>query len=355
MAVLHIDALAKEDNLRDLRKTLQSLPEDLSKTYEDALQRINSQDRRKAQRAEQVLLWINFAFEPMRIDQLQHAVAIRLDDKNLGPEALPKEEALIPACCGLVVVDLESRIVRLVHYTAEEYFAKIRQDRYPSAHLTIYARLISYLRLDVFAFGPFQLSLLDTGRVEDRSHIIAGLNKNYPILHYASDRWGYHAREAFHSISPDRLGELGTSLDSATKFPARGVPEKEWLEKLILEYLQQDIVILGPRQVQPITEYCYLDEESCFWHWDIPRIHVLAAFDPCHIAEKLLDDGCDPDQRNQYGVTALLVAVKSGHIAMIQLLLKRGARIDKVAFWDGCSWSRYLGVLPRMHSGSAKW
>ena len=50
-----MDSLSREDNVRDIRENLQSLPEDLDIIYDEALKRIKRQDRRQLARAEQVL------------------------------------------------------------------------------------------------------------------------------------------------------------------------------------------------------------------------------------------------------------------------------------------------------------
>ena len=55
IAVLRMDSVAKEDNTRELEESLQRLPRELDRTYDDALQRIKEQDSRKRARADQVL------------------------------------------------------------------------------------------------------------------------------------------------------------------------------------------------------------------------------------------------------------------------------------------------------------
>lgn len=80
LAALHMDSLAKEDNIRDLKESLQRLPEDLDKTYDDALERIKSQDSRKLARADQVLTLISCAKRPLKLEEMLEALSIRRGD-----------------------------------------------------------------------------------------------------------------------------------------------------------------------------------------------------------------------------------------------------------------------------------
>jgi hypothetical protein len=150
-----MDSLAKEDNIRDLRESLRELPQDIKGTYDEALRRIQLQDRRKVARAEEVLTWINCAKRPLKIDELLCALAIRPCDADLDQEAVPNADSVLSACCGLVVVDPESQIVRLVHYTTEEYFKDIQIFRSPESHRHVAGVLITYLGFSCFAsFNP---------------------------------------------------------------------------------------------------------------------------------------------------------------------------------------------------------
>jgi len=149
-----MESLSREDNVRDILESLHKLPEDLDTIYDEALQRIKRQDRQKVVRADQVLTLINCAYRPLRIQEIQHALSIRPSDTFTDLEALPRVESLLSACCGLVVVEDESQVVRLVHYTTEVYFNRKNQYRSSAAHLNIAGTLITYLNFTTFATPP---------------------------------------------------------------------------------------------------------------------------------------------------------------------------------------------------------
>jgi hypothetical protein len=50
------------------------------------------------------------------------ARAVEPDDNAIDEEALADETLMISECAGIVTFDRESNIIRLVHYTTEEYF-----------------------------------------------------------------------------------------------------------------------------------------------------------------------------------------------------------------------------------------
>lgn len=221
-----MDSLAKEDNIRDLKESLQRLPEDLDKTYDDALERIKSQDSRKLARADQVLTLISCAKRPLKLEEMLEALSIRRGDTFLDPEALPKTESLISTCCGLVVVEDESQIVRLVHYTTEEYFKRqLQHYRSSEAHRYVAGILVTYLSFTMFANVSMDKKIEDAinkdeeGWSWNRRGTVAGivmrkLFKDSMLVQYAAEEWGNHARDAFANI-----GDIIQMLTSPLPFP----------------------------------------------------------------------------------------------------------------------------------------
>ena len=60
-----------------MRKALSSLPKELDETYDQAMERIRSQDTESVRLAERVLAWISNARRPFSVAELQHALAIQ--------------------------------------------------------------------------------------------------------------------------------------------------------------------------------------------------------------------------------------------------------------------------------------
>ena len=95
-------SLATKTTRKALLCALESLPAELDKTYDEALQRIRGQKEEFVSLAEDVLLWVVFAVEPLTIVELQHAIApASLGGKiDIGDEDLTDPETLLDVCGG---------------------------------------------------------------------------------------------------------------------------------------------------------------------------------------------------------------------------------------------------------------
>ena len=94
----------------------------LDKAYDETVNRIENREQGIRELAKRTLFWIVYAKRPLTTKELRHALAIepgtcRLDKTNLCPA-----KDLVSSCAGLVTVD--SNIIRLVHYTTQEYFQR---------------------------------------------------------------------------------------------------------------------------------------------------------------------------------------------------------------------------------------
>jgi hypothetical protein len=66
--------------------------------------------------------WITCAKRSLTTAELQHALAVEIGEPKLDEDNLLEIEDMVSMCAGLVTVDEESKIIRLVHYTTQEYF-----------------------------------------------------------------------------------------------------------------------------------------------------------------------------------------------------------------------------------------
>ena len=158
MAQLNLESLARRHSRKAVRSALRNLPSKLDDTYEEALQRIYSQDADDVQLAERILMWICFATRPLTVTEIQYGVAVmelEQDEARIDDEGLPQSELLITVCAGIVTIDMESNIIRLVHYTTQEYFERVRLLKFPSAQASISEACIGYLTLENFSDGPY--------------------------------------------------------------------------------------------------------------------------------------------------------------------------------------------------------
>lgn len=129
-----MDSLHGAYTLDDVEMILEAMPtgEDaVGQTYDATLQRIKAQLARKRALAQSVIGWIVLSKRALTAVELQHAVGIRPHIFKYPKRNVTKLETNLGACLGLVSIDAETNVVRLVHYTAHEYFDKIDITAFP--------------------------------------------------------------------------------------------------------------------------------------------------------------------------------------------------------------------------------
>jgi hypothetical protein len=116
LARFHVDLLATKISVLEVRKALQNLPKDTDEMYNETMKRVEGQNESSRKLAEHVFIWVIHAYRRLSLTELQHALAVSSDPEmtKMDPSALVDETILISVCAGLVVVDKESDVVRLV-------------------------------------------------------------------------------------------------------------------------------------------------------------------------------------------------------------------------------------------------
>jgi hypothetical protein len=125
----------------------------LDKAYKDVMEIINGQQPGFRRLAEKVLSWITYAKRPLTTSELQHALAVVVGDSKLDEDNLERAERMVSVCAGLVTIDEESGIIRLVHYTTQEYFEQTQRRWFPDAEAHITTTCVTYLSFDEFGSG----------------------------------------------------------------------------------------------------------------------------------------------------------------------------------------------------------
>jgi hypothetical protein len=121
--------------------------------YRDAMERIEGQLADEEGLAKQVLSWITCAKRPLTTCELQHALAVEVGEPEFDEDNLPQVEDMVSICAGLVTVDEESKIIRLVHYTAQEYFERTQEMWFPNIEANIATICLTYLSFNEFESG----------------------------------------------------------------------------------------------------------------------------------------------------------------------------------------------------------
>ncbi len=174
MATFHIEALGKKHNPGEILETLRVLPKTFPGIYDDAMNRIEN-DNENSTLALQVLSFLVYARRQLTLTELQHFLAVRPGDTDLRDEYITDGDTLLSICAGLVVIDDKTGVVRLVHFTAQEYFDNIRASKFPVGDREMGHACLIYLSFNTF-------------RILSPSHRF----RRYALLKYITHYWHLH-------------------------------------------------------------------------------------------------------------------------------------------------------------------
>ena len=230
MARLYLDSLQTKVSKSELRDALRGLPAELSDVYHEAWSRITNQGESARLLAMKALRWLVFSFRQLTVKELSHAIAVRSGDVFLDKDRLVSEEILLGVCQGLVAIDEASSIIRLTHYTTQEYFENHEARYFSNVHDDLAATCLTYLNFRAFAGGPCKFlgssawDLLDQKGPIKKSSLLSVRCGIYPLLNYASSHWGNHVRHSSEGANEQALLELlqapqalAASLQARTK------------------------------------------------------------------------------------------------------------------------------------------
>jgi hypothetical protein len=312
-------------------KSLSRGSEAYSHAYEDAMQRIEGQDKDSRQLALDVLSWIVCAKSPLHTSELQHALAVEVSEPELDKYNLPQVEEMASVCGGLVTVDEESGIIRLVHYTTQEYFQQTQAHWFPDAEANITRICVSYLSFRSFESGPCQ----SYDEYEERLQ----LNKLY---YYSATNWGHHARRAL-TLCPEAITFLRCTLkveassqvlmngkdywwfSARTHMTGLHLAARFGIEEAVKALLQQAFETNANNTGDQAPLGADLESKDIYGLtpllWAARNGHEA-------VVKHLVEMGADLESEDDTGKTPLSQAAKDGHEAVVKYLVEKGAELE---------------------------
>ncbi|KAF9891451.1 hypothetical protein FE257_003917 [Aspergillus nanangensis] len=291
LAELHLKMLESKITLGSIEDSLQSLPRGpagLHATYDQAMKRIGmdhvvNDGEKYARRA---IEWVVYARRPLSRNEFLHAISVKEGTNDLDERYIPDLETILSFCGGLLTVDIESDIIRLIHYTTQEYFDQTGVNWFPSGLRNVAQTCITYLSFDTFHAGPCPSDSGYEARLQTK-----------PLYGYCSQNWGHHV----FLVLPELANTVKVFLASSAKVSSCAQP----LMALgtFPDYSQQ-----APRELD--------------------GLHLAAFFGLKDLVEILLKDGYDASVKDSFGQTPLMWAAENGHESVVVLLLKTGVDIN---------------------------
>ncbi|KAK6499947.1 hypothetical protein TWF481_010303 [Arthrobotrys musiformis] len=327
LARLYFEAVNDATSQKTLKRILEGFsagsasserPYDI--VYEAIMKSIRESTKEEPRRtAFQVLSWIISATRPLKPTELRYAIAVEHPDEasEIDTTNLIDAGDLVSWCRGLVTIDKQSDVVRLIHYTVQEYFERTKTTWFPNSHSDIAKICVIHLSHDTFKSGP----------CSNYEEFKQRLQSN-PLYEYAAKNWSYHIRQSTND--DEDLGKINTSL-GVDWFPNRAE-----IMELVFHLLSTENIRLAFFQAMLINwEYEFRDRESLH---RVTKLHI-AAYCGLSLAvkEMLSGDGVDLELEDDEGHTAVLFAVQNGHKDTVRLLVERGANLEARDSFDGAA------------------
>ena len=252
----------------------------LDGAYDATLSRIKGQDGEKARLGMACLMWISHAERPLKPDELCHALAVEIGSPNFNIDNVPSIGTLLSCCQGLIVVDKKASVVRLIHFTLQEYL-RAHLKLFSTAHSTMAETCLSYLNSQ-------QVKALST---------IPSLDlQSTPFLEYSSVYWGAHANRDLSDCA--KLLALKLFNDCSNQVPT-------------------EVLLRGQEYYSNFT----IDTTKLSW---FSGLHCASLFGIVEIVVGLVElEGCDINQEDCMGNTPLGWAAYNGHEGVVEILLGR--------------------------------
>ncbi|KAJ4146816.1 hypothetical protein LMH87_001375 [Akanthomyces muscarius] len=321
LARLHLASLSDKTTESELCTALKSLPRGqnaLAQAYGLNMERIRSQQPGFRFLAEMVLILLTCAKRQLTTLELQEALAVAEGDLTLDKTKREHTSIIVSVCAGLVTVDADSGIIRLVHETTREYLASHMHCIRPQKALTIVEdpmkvddeknasamaaahKIFAIICVTYLSFSDFESGFCQTDAAfEER------LQSNQ-LYKYAAHNWGHHTREA-----------------------STGCPS-------VIQFLNDAPKVEASSQALMAVKSSW----GSNWSQIVPRrvtgLHLASYFGVQQAVSKLLQDWQNIDQEDDVRRTPLSYAAENGYEAIIKLLLA----IDKVDIDAKDSWDR---------------
>ncbi|KAF4953278.1 hypothetical protein FGADI_6144 [Fusarium gaditjirri] len=317
LARLIMDHITSLLTIKDIRKALVSLPANYDEAYLSTFDRIVKQTPGLRDLALKSLNFISYVKEPLRMVELQHALATEEGMVDVDPEDLQPSKAIISSCLGLLVVSGPEKIVEFVHSTARNFLQSRPEGMDKRPHLTIVRSCISYMSTNE----------MRQGRCQSHEDITQRCQKQ-PFLHYAANFYGYHAQEVEEECFDHLLEFLGS--DALRESSWQLLNFKAHLDTSVSE----SVFDSSPRNVLAL-------HVAAFWGFKTYTDRSLGyTRQGTRSAQKQ-----NLNKADSHGWTPLHWAVSMGHQSIVEILLRSGASPDlpDLAGWTPTFWAAFKG------------
>ncbi|KAF2029019.1 ankyrin [Setomelanomma holmii] len=227
--------------------------------------------------------------------ELCTALSIELEDTEFDEDQIVAIDLIVSVCAGLVVVEKGSNLVRLVHFTAQEFFDSLDRDLRLAERLEMANICLTYLRFDE------SRGQRSSRAIQNGARLASPLGNAAALVDYAANFWALHARNCQLDVEALALQLLTDQYLAAHAFINARSLHEDWA------YLRFNTGQTSTRTT---------------------GLHLVAATGLEHLCRRLLDlvdttPSIHADVKDDGGRTALIWASHHGHEEVVKMLLAR--------------------------------
>ncbi|OHF02266.1 hypothetical protein CORC01_02546 [Colletotrichum orchidophilum] len=358
-------------NAEDIKDSLEDKMEGLDDLYEHAMDSILKKPQLVKDRALMALLWITNSRRPLSKAELLEALSLKLERPGMSSsQRLSNDYSICRQCADLI--DESGGFYYLIHGSLEDYLTSESTDLSDYSALQSRAHdILAEACLIYLNFEDFQKTRMLVKKV------LTELQRQYPLLRYASSHWGSHYKQASllgsrgseikrlssQLLSVENLVELSLKIIVPYKHDLGHSDVEDWnfyRKPTALHLLSalnlKSLVVSVPNITRLINHLDHLgwfpiyyalifeSKEMCIWILEAIEarpdkqklidelvggssilLHRLARLDLDYVLQQLLSMNCDPNIRNEDGDTPLHWAANGGSKYAVGALLAAGA------------------------------
>jgi hypothetical protein len=296
--------------MKDIRQSLEHLPEGLQETYANILERV---DPGCTSIVRQTLQWLVCDVSTMTLAELYECLAIEPGMDHIDEEAqLSSPMDIYDLCGSLIAVKAEGEVI-LAHLSVKDY---LLSDAIKHGKASAFAlsesevnaenvlKCLTYLSFAEFRTGPARSSNAFEAR------LVA-----HPFLDHAAKFWTSYAKNSGYKSEELRNRVLAFFTPSDDDRPIF----MSWLQVICSEVVlrREDLkrTLLQRRKVG----YNYYPKHPT-------TLYYASSYGIEHVVQALLEQGAEVDARGgRLGATAFHAAALRGHVKIMDMLFQKGA------------------------------
>ena len=296
LPALQINNILGQTNVGEVQHALDTLPSGLADNLAMTIERIkkqHSQSQTRSRLAFTVLQWLSTVRRPITTSELQHAIATRPGSSQLG--ALTDPKLFVHCCFGLAIIDKETSVIRLVHFSVNEFLQERRDELFDDPDSILAASCLTYMTL-------FIKNESRAGNHREWTKDSAPLRfHQWPFWEYAAGYWGIHAGRSCAGEAESSLRDFAFSRESL----------KLWSEYMIYKFKDRSYM----------AESSEWKRFASFVSQDTSLLHIASIYGLDRAVQECLTMGFEVNQRDGNGATAFMLAAGNGWDAILTLLL----------------------------------